>query len=279
MLILLRWVPTSPRRPSPFDWAGQVLAILGLSALMFGLIEGGAVGFGSSIVITSLAVAVVALVGFVAVQARVRHPMMPLALFRPAGMRVALAVGFSFMAGWFGTVFFVSLYLQQQLGLPPLLAGLVFLPSAIAAMAGNLTSGAITNRWGPRVPVVSGLLLMVVGLTILVITAPLGSPWLTAFVLVLIGPGGSIAMPAITSVVLDSVPAEQAGTASAVFNTFRQVGGAVAIAVFGAILAGAASFVTGLQISLTIAAILLLGTALVSSTMIRPDPHRSSRPV
>ena len=279
MLILLRWVPTSPRRPSPFDWAGQVLAILGLSGLMFGLIEGGAVGFGSSIVITSLAVAVVALVGFVAVQARVRHPMMPLALFRPAGMRVALAVGFSFMAGWFGTVFFVSLYLQQQLGLPPLLAGLVFLPSAIAAMAGNLTSGAITNRWGPRVPVVSGLLLMVVGLTILVITAPLGSPWLTAFVLVLIGPGGSIAMPAITSVVLDSVPAEQAGTASAVFNTFRQVGGAVAIAVFGAILAGAASFVTGLQISLTIAAILLLGTALVSSTMIRPDPHRSSRPV
>jgi DHA2 family methylenomycin A resistance protein-like MFS transporter len=279
MLILLRWVPTSPRRPSPFDWAGQVLAILGLSALMFGLIEGGAVGFGSPIVITSLAVAVVALFGFVAVQARVRHPMMPLALFRPAGMRVALAVGFSFMAGWFGTVFFVSLYLQQQLGLPPLLAGLVFLPSAIAAMAGNLTSGAITNRWGPRVPVVSGLLLMVVGLTILVITAPLGSPWLTAFVLVLIGPGGSIAMPAITSVVLDSVPAEQAGTASAVFNTFRQVGGAVAIAVFGAILAGAASFVTGLQISLTIAAILLLGTALVSSTMIRPDPHRSSRPV
>lgn len=279
MLILLRWVPTSPRRPSPFDWAGQILAILGLSALMFGLIEGGAVGFGSPIVITSLAVAVVALVGFVAVQARVRHPMMPLVLFRPAGMRVALAVGFSFMAGWFGTVFFVSLYLQQQLGLPPLLAGLVFLPSAIAAMAGNLTSGAITNRWGPRVPVVSGLLLMVVGLTILVITAPLGSPWLTAFVLVLIGPGGSIAMPAITSVVLDSVPAEQAGTASAVFNTFRQVGGAIAIAVFGAILAGAASFVTGLQISLTIAAILLLGTALVSSTMIRPDPHRSSRPV
>lgn len=273
MLILLRWVPTSPRRPSPFDWAGQVLAILGLSALMFGLIEGGAVGFGSPIVITSLSVAVVALVGFVAVQARVRHPMMPLALFRPAGMRVALAVGFSFMAGWFGTVFFVSLYLQQHLGLSPLLAGLVFLPSAAAAMAGNLTSGAITNRWGPRVPVVTGLMLMVLGLTLLVITAPLGSPLLAAFVLVLIGPGGSIAMPAITSVVLDSVPAEQAGTASAVFNTFRQVGGAVAIAVFGAILAGATSFVTGLQVSLTIAAILLLVTALISSVMIRPDRH------
>ena len=145
-------------------------------------------------------------------------------------------------------------------------------------MAGNLTSGAITNRWGPRVPVVTGLMLMVLGLTLLVITAPLVSPLLAAFVLVLIGPGGSIAMPAITSVVLDSVPAEQAGTASAVFNTFRQVGGAVAIAVFGAILAGAAAFVTGLQVSLTIAAILLLVTAGISAVMIRPDRRERLTP-
>jgi len=274
MLVLLRWVATSPRRPASFDWAGQGLAIVGLSALMYGLIEGGALGFATPIVVMSLAVAVLGLVGFVAVEARVRHPMMPLALFRPAGMRVALAVGFSFMAGWFGTVFFVSLYLQQHLGLTPLDAGLVFLPAAAAAMAGNLTSGAITNRWGPRVPVVTGLMLMVVGLTVMIITAPLGSPLLAAFVLVLIGPGGSIAMPAITSVVLDSVPAEQAGTASAVFNTFRQIGGAVAIAVFGAILAGAASFVTGMQTSLAVAATLLLATALISLRMI---PSRRAR--
>jgi MFS transporter, DHA2 family, methylenomycin A resistance protein len=270
MLLVLRWVSPSPRRPAPFDWVGQGLAILGLSALMYGLIEGGAHGFGSAIVLVALVVAVAGLLGFVWVEGRVRHPMLPLTLLRPTGMRVALAVGFSFMAGWFGTVFFVSLYLQQHLGLSPLVAGLAFLPAAVAAMAGNLTSGAITNRWGPRVPVVVGLSSMVVGLVALIVTAPLGSPLITALLLVLVGPGGSIAMPAITSVVLESVPAEQAGTASAVFNTFRQIGGAMAIAVFGAVLTGAANFVTGMQISFAIAAALLLSTALLSQRTIRP---------
>ena len=264
MLVLLRLVTSSPRRPAPFDWTGQVLAIVTLAALMYGLIEGGVLGFGTATVVLALLVAVTGLGGFVAVESRARHPMMPLGLFRPPGMRVALLVGFSFMAGWFGTVFFASLFLQQHLELTPLAAGLVFLPAAAAAMAGNLSSGAITNRWGPRVPVVAGLSSMVVGLVGLVVTAPLGSPLLTALLLVLIGPGGSIAMPAITSVVLDSAPAEQAGTASAVFNTFRQVGGAVAIAVIGAILAATDGFLAGLQISFTIAATLLLLTALVS---------------
>ena len=114
---------------------------------------------------------------------------------------------------------------------------------------------------------------MVVGLVALVITAPLGSPLLTAVLLIFIGPGGAVAMPAITGVVLDSVPPERAGTASAVFNTFRQVGGAVAIAVFGAILANSASFVTGMQTSFAIAASLLLITALVS---LRIRSHRQT---
>jgi DHA2 family methylenomycin A resistance protein-like MFS transporter len=264
MLVLLRYVTTSPLRPAPFDWAGQLLAIVALAALMYGLIHGGSIGFSSPSVIITLIVAAAGIVGFLVVEARGRHPMMPLLLFRPTGMRIALSVGFAFMAGWFGTVFFVSLFLQQQLGLSPLHAGLVFLPAAVFAMAGNVLSGAITNRFGPRVPVVAGQLAMVVGLVALLSTAPLGSPLLTAILLILIGPGGSVAMPAITGVVLDSVPAERAGTASAVFNTFRQVGGAVAIAVFGALLGNSATFVTGMQTSFAIAASLLLVTALVS---------------
>jgi DHA2 family methylenomycin A resistance protein-like MFS transporter len=111
---------------------------------------------------------------------------------------------------------------------------------------------------------------MVVGLVAILCTAPLRSPALIAALLIMIGPGGSIAMPVITGVVLDSVPPERAGTASAVFNTFRQVGGAVAIAVFGAMLANATTFVTGMQISLAIAASLLLVTALMS-LRIRPS--------
>ena len=90
---------------------------------------------------------------------------------------------------------------------------------------------------------------MVIGLVALLLTAPLGSPALTSALLILIGPGGSVAMPVMTSVALDSVTTERAGVASAVFSTFRQVDGAVAVTVFGALLANTTTFVNGMQIS------------------------------
>ncbi len=264
MLLLVARIPTSPRRAMPFDWAGQILCFVALSALIYGLIHGGSVGFGSVQVIVPLAVAVTGFVAFVAVEARVTHPMMPLSLFRPPDMRIALTIGFAFMVGWFGTVFLGSLFLQQHLGVPPLWAGLAFLPSALISVAGNLTSGRMTNRFGPRAPVLVGLTSMVVGLTAMTLTAPLGLPLLTAALIIPVGAGGSLAMPPTTGLVLASVAPELAGTASAVFNTFRQVGGAVAIAVFGALIVDRERFVPGMQVSLTIAAAVLLVAALAS---------------
>ena len=264
MLVLLAAVAASPVKPAPFDWIGQAAAIVALTSLMYGLITGGTAGFGSAPVIAAMAIA-----GFLQRQARNRHPMMPLGLFRSAGMRIALSVGFAFMVGHFGAVFVLSLFLQQHLGLTPLQAGLVFLPSAAFSVIGNILSGTLSNRFGPRVPAVLGLLSMVAGLVAMLVTAPLGSPPLLAALLVLTGSGGSIAMPPVTSVVLASVPPEQAGTASAVFNTFRQVGGAVAIAVFGALIADPGTFVHGMQISFTIAASLLFLTAM-ASLFLRP---------
>ncbi|MGW6278617.1 MFS transporter [Kribbella sp. NPDC055071] len=273
MVAFLLAVSPSPTRPSRFDWSGQVLAVVALATLIYGLIEGGHRGFTRPVVVTALALAVVALAAFLVVQARGRQPMMPLELFHAHGFRLALPVGFAFMVGNYGNVFVVSLFLQQHLGLTPLHAGLAFLPSAFFAIAGNLASGPVTNRFGARIPVVAGLLSMVVGLVALVLTAHLGSAVITALCVIPIGAGGSLAMPSVTGVVLEGVPAERAGTASAVFNTFRQIGGAVAIAVFGALIANPDTFLTGMQLSLGIAAALLLLAAL-NSTRIRP--RRSS---
>jgi len=275
MLIFIAWVSTSPKRPQPFDWLGQVLAVVGLASLVWGLIDGGHGGFGTGPVAMSLVLAVVSLTGFVLAQSRVPHPMMPLDLFHAHGFRIALPVGFAFMVGNFGNVFVIALYLQQHLGLPPLNAGLVFLPPAFFAIAGNLASGFVTNRFGARIPVVAGLLSMVVDLVALVFTAPLGLPWLMAICIIPIGAGGSLAMPSVTSVVLEGVPAHQAGTASAVFNTFRQVGGAVAIAVFGALIADPEQIDRGLRLSLGIAAALILLAAL-NSLRIRPRVEASA---
>jgi MFS transporter, DHA2 family, methylenomycin A resistance protein len=270
MLALLVKVATSSTRPAPFDWAGQILGVLALAGLTFGLIEGGAYGFGSLLVIITLALAVASLLAFVIVESRVARPMMPMELFDSSGMRIAVAIGFAFMVGWYGTVFVGSIYLQQQLGLPPLFAGLAFLPSALFAVVGNLISGPVTIRYGTRVPIVAGLSSMVVGLVGFVLTAPLGSPLVTTLLIIPIGAGGSLAVPPTTGLVLASVAPERAGTASAVFNTFRQVGGAVAIAIFGALIADRTQFIAGLQTSLTIAAVLLLATV-VTSLRIRPS--------
>jgi DHA2 family methylenomycin A resistance protein-like MFS transporter len=105
---------------------------------------------------------------------------------------------------------------------------------------------------------------MVLGLVVVIVLAPLDSVVAVAVCTILTGAGGSVAMPPATSVVLASVPAERSGTASAVFNTFRQVGGAVAIAVFGAFLADRSQFVVGTQTSFVVAAVVLLVAALAA---------------
>jgi DHA2 family methylenomycin A resistance protein-like MFS transporter len=264
MLFLLRSVNPSDAHPTPFDWPGQIAALATLGGLVFGLIEGGNLGFSSPIVISAFVVAAAGLIAFLRIQARSVHPMMPLPLFRPRGMRIALLIGFAFMVGNFGTVFVNSLFLQQHLGLTPLVAGLVTLPSAAFSITGNLISGTLTNRFGVRTPIVGGLLAMVAGLVLLIVLAPLGWAWSVTVGTIFTAAGGSIAMPQTTSVVLASVPAERAGTASAVFNTFRQVGGAVAIAVFG-LLIGTGDFVRGLQLSFAITAVLILAAAILAT--------------
>jgi DHA2 family methylenomycin A resistance protein-like MFS transporter len=266
MIVFLLTVARSPTRPARFDWAGQVLAIVALAALVYGLIEGGPARF-------ALVLAVAATTAFLIVQARGDHPMMPLGLFRSKGFQIALAVGFAFMVGNYGNVFVISLFLQQYLGLSPLHAGLVYIPSAIFAITANLVSGPITNRFGPRLPVVAGQVFMVIGLVGLLATVHLKSVPLVALCVIPIGGGGALAMPAVTGVVLDGVDPHQAGTASAVFNTFRQVGGAVAIAVFGSLIAGSPAFLPGARASLAIAAALLLITALAGLRVrTRPTP-------
>jgi MFS transporter, DHA2 family, methylenomycin A resistance protein len=159
-LILLARAPRSPRREVPFDWAGQVLAVVAMSVLTFGVIEAEARGFGAPEVMVALAVAAAALAAFLGVQARGKHPMVPLDLFRSRTVVIASGTGFAFMAGFYGLVFVYSIYLQQVRGLSPLATGLVFLPSSVASGFVSPISARLAERFGPRVPIVGGMFLM-----------------------------------------------------------------------------------------------------------------------
>ncbi len=246
---VLTRVAEAPRRTVPFDWTGQASAMLALATLTYAVIEGGDRGYGRVPVLVGFATSAAAVTVFLVAQAKGRHPMVPLDLFRTRAVVLALAVGFIGMVGFYGAVFLQSLYFQQLRGASPLRTGLLFLPMTALVALLNPMVPRIAARFGRMVPVVGGLLLMAAGLVALG-TTPAGAPvGLVAVLMVPVGVGGSFTVPPIAALVMDNVPAHLAGTASGVLNTFRQVGGSLGVAAFGAVV-GQTSLLSGLRISL-----------------------------
>jgi predicted MFS family arabinose efflux permease len=260
-LALLARGPQSPTRPAPFDWIGQITGILAVGGLTFGAIEAGEAGFTAPKVLISLAVAAVALTAFLLAQAKVAHPMVPLSLFRSTTVVVATGIGFAFMVGFYGLPFVFSLDFQQQHGLSALGAGIAFLPMMLLSACLTPFSARIAERTGPRVPVTAGLVLIAAGSVALAVLPASAPVWASALLLIPVGLAGPLVMPPTTAVLLEHVPAEQTGTAGGVFNTSRQIGGALAVAVFGALISGTAGFQHGLRVSLALAAVVALAAA------------------
>lgn len=258
VLALAPKVAPSPTRAISFDWLGQALALIGLASLVAGVIEIGSLGISSPVTIVLLAIGVVALVLFVVAQAKVRHPMVPLNLFRNDGMRISLIVGFIMIFNWFGMVFISTLFLQSEQGMSPFAAGLVFIPSAVVMVVTNVFSGQVINSMGTRFTVSIGLIAMAVGfLAAVLVPAPMPA-WVIAVALSVVGLGGALVTPALSGLVLVSVEQKQTGIASAVFNTFRQVGGAIGVAVFGVVATFTPSLDGSLRAVFIAAAVLLV---------------------
>lgn len=263
-LALLTRVAESSRQPQAFDLVGQGSALVALAGLTYGVIEGGSGAYSDADVQLALVLAVVGGVGFIVAQARGRHPMLPFELFRHRVVAVSLTVAFFTMAGFYGLVFLQSLYFQQVRGASPLQTGLLFLPMTVLIAALNPVSARAAIRFGSRTPIVVGQVMMVLGLVALAL-APLDQPrWAIALLMIPVGVGGSLTVPPVTSMLLDSVPGSNGGTASGVLNTARQVGGSMGVATTGAVIAHLGGFVDGLRISLSALAVLVTITAALS---------------
>lgn len=271
-LILLARTRRSPHRRVPFDWIGQVTAVTVMGGLTYGAIEAGAVGFTAPPVISAFAVAVVAFAAFLTAQARGAHPMMPLGLFRSRTLVVSVVIGFAFIVGYYGLPFVMSLYLQQLRGTSSLGTGAVFLPMMLIGAVLTPFSARLVEKAGARTLVTAGLVLMTTGLTILALAPPHAPVWTLATVMVLVGLAGPLVMPPVTGLLLNAVPDHRTGVAGGVFNTSRQIGGALAVAVFGALLTQPAGFLSGLRTSLLIAAAIAL-TATAVSLLLKPVPR------
>jgi MFS transporter, DHA2 family, methylenomycin A resistance protein len=275
-LVLLARAGRSPRHRVPFDWAGQAAAVAAMGGLTYGAIEAGTTGITSPRVLTAFAVAVVALAAFVLLQARGAHPMLPLSLFRSRTVSVSVVIGFAFMVGYYGLPFVMSLYLQQLRGLSALRAGVTFVPMMVVGGALNPFTARLSERFGARSLIASGLLSMTAGLVVIGLLPATAPVALLSALMILVGLAGPLVMPPVMALLLHAVPARRAGVASGVLNTSRQVGGALAIAVFGALVSSRATFLPGLRLSLLIAAGVAVAAA-CASVLARPSAESTER--
>ncbi|GAA0606651.1 MFS transporter [Kutzneria viridogrisea] len=230
------FVPESrAARPRRMDPVGQLLVIVLLTGLTYGIIEGPSTGWGSPQIVGCFAVALLALIGILLYERRVAEPLIDLRFFTSVPFSGATLIAISGFAALAGFLFLNSLYLQDVRGYSALHAGLLTLPMAVMTAVLAPISGRIVGARGPRLPLVVaaiGIILSGLLLTGLSADTPLAL-LVTAYVLFGIG-FGMLNAP-ITNTAVSGMPRSQAGTAAAVASTSRQVGSSLGVAVLGSV--------------------------------------------
>jgi EmrB/QacA subfamily drug resistance transporter len=220
---------------SGIDWPGTVTFSASLLLLVLALVRGNAEGWGSTLIVSLFAAAAVLMVAFLAIERRVAQPMLPLGLFkRPAFSGVQIAA-FAVSGSMFALFLYLTLYLQNYLGLTPLQAGVRYLPITLLSFFVAPIAGALLSRVQARLMLGVGLGMCGLGL-LLMSGIQADSNWTTLLGGFLVaGAGVGLINPVIADVAVSVVPKEQSGMAAGINDTFRQVGISVGIAVWGAI--------------------------------------------
>jgi EmrB/QacA subfamily drug resistance transporter len=266
------------------DIPGLLTSGVALFSLTFALIEANEHGWTSPLILSLFAVAGIGLVAFVLLEMHQRVPMVDLSLFRSGTFAGANIVVLLVFLAMFGVFFFVSLYVQGILGYSPVQAGAIFLPMTVLIMFVAPVAGKLSDRLGSRWLIVSGMLFLATHLLLLSSLDVDSTFWNILPALILGGFGMGLTMTPATAAAIGSVPLAKAGIGSGVLNTFRQVGGALGIAVMGAIVAsqihvvpGAPAFrdqfMDGFSIALRVAAAIALVGALAAAVLIRKYRH------
>ncbi len=266
------------------DIPGLVLVSAGAAALIWALVTGSQKGWGDSQVVAALLVGAAAVTGFLAWEARVPEPMIPLGLFRVRSFSAAVTATFLLAAAVYSAAFLTSEFFQFGLGYSPLGTGLRFLPWTATPLIVAPIAGAVSDRVGARVLMVPGLLMQGAGLAWLVALAGTHAHY-PAYIapFVVAGVGVSMAIPTSSAAALNAVPPEALGKASAILNTLRQFGAVFGIATVTAVfnsngsLASPASVTQGYQPALAAAAGFSLLGAMVALAVrgARPAAARS----
>lgn len=239
VFLAFRYIDESkdPSRGRTIDWLGASLAVIGLSGVIFGLLEWPALG-GTPLVLTALGLGIAALVAFIVVEMRVHNPMLPLGLLSSRTFTLANLLTFFLYAALAEAMFMIPLELIQVRGYSATAAGAALLPFPIIMFVLSRWSGGLVARIGSRVPLTVGPIVTGIGFALCVRVAG-HAPFVSTFLpaIIVVGLGMAIAVAPLTTTVMDSVSGDHSGTASGINNAVARIAGLVAIAVFGVIVA------------------------------------------
>jgi MFS transporter, DHA2 family, methylenomycin A resistance protein len=261
------------------DLPGQSLAITGLGAFAFAVIEGSNWGWTSPVILSIALIAIAALALFVWVEARTPGPLLPLEFLRRPVFSAALAVAGLMTFGMYALLFVMPLYFQTMRGASPLFAGLELLPMPISFFIVSQNVGYLNNRIGPRIVMTAGMTCMGVGALALALINETTSLLPIELALAVVGVGLGLNTAPVNGVAVAALPPERSGTASGVLNTSRMVGATFGVAILGAIFAAragqnaiaGADFLPGLRAALAGGGIAELIGAVIALTFIRSN--------
>jgi EmrB/QacA subfamily drug resistance transporter len=232
-------IPESRGPASRPDLVGAALTMVGMTALVWGVISSAKDGWSDPQTILGFVVAIVTLTMFALWERRIAEPMLPMALFRDrnfSGASLSIVL-LSFSAG--GVLLALTQYLQFVLGYGPMKAGTALIPMLVTVMAFNGIGVVVDKRLGTRVAIAVGLLLMATGFGVLASIGPADGYVKLVIALVVIGAGSGTAGPAAYGTLLAALPPQRAGVGSAVNDTVQQIGQALSVAVLGSVLTAA----------------------------------------
>jgi EmrB/QacA subfamily drug resistance transporter len=272
------------RSSGRLDAGGAVIVTAGLMLAVYAIVNGNQTGWLSGQTLGLLTGSAGLLVAFLAVESRVRSPLMPLGLFARRNLATANVVGILWAAAMFAWFFLSALYLQLVLGYSPLQVGLAFLPANLIMAALSLgLSAKLVMRFGIKPPLVVGLTLAGVGLALLA-RAPVHGHYVANLLpsMVLLGFGAGAAFNPLLLAAMGDVEPSEAGLASGIVNTSFMMGGALGLAVLASVaasrtnhllVAGAthmSALVGGYRVAFVIGAAFAIFAAVVSAQMLRP---------
>jgi EmrB/QacA subfamily drug resistance transporter len=233
----------APTERTSLDLPGAVTVTGGLAVLVYGIVSTDTHSWGSAQTVITLALGIALLLLFVLIEARfAAHPLIPLGIFRRRSLSTANGIAMTVGATIFGLYFFLSLYLQQVNGYSPLRGGLAVLPAGLSTLAGALVGSRIVVRLGFRRQLMTGCALTAIGLIWLAQTAA-GSGYLPHVFgpEFFVGIGLGIMFVPMTLAATQGIPPQEAGLASGLINTSRQIGGAIGLAAMATVASSAAS--------------------------------------